>query len=399
MEAAKVLAGYSLGEADLLRRAMGKKIQSRDGRPARRASSTAARVNGIAAGQGQRAVRLDRQVRRLRLQQEPRRRLRAGRLPDRLAEGAPPRRILRRVDELRHGPDRQAGAVRRGHAPRRGRVPAARHQRQPRRLLGRGRKRSAMPWARSRASARKRWRRWSPSARPTGRSPASTISPSGSTRGCSTAASSRASPPPARSTRSTPTAPRSTPPPRPSSPTPPAPPTSATSGQAALFGGDGHAGVAPIRLPRDARWTLAQRMAAERDAFGFYFSAHPVDAQRHLLAAHKVRTFAELAAMPASADGGRSTATMAGLVEEARWRTSARGPPLPDGDAQRFVGPVCRHRVRRRAVRGARGGGQVRRLRADDRRARPPARRRGAAGHRQALPAARRAGQARRGWR
>ena len=28
MEAAKVLAGYSLGEADLLRRAMGKKIQS-----------------------------------------------------------------------------------------------------------------------------------------------------------------------------------------------------------------------------------------------------------------------------------------------------------------------------------------------------------------------------------
>ena len=29
MEAAKVLAGYSLGEADLLRRAMGKKIQAR----------------------------------------------------------------------------------------------------------------------------------------------------------------------------------------------------------------------------------------------------------------------------------------------------------------------------------------------------------------------------------
>ena len=32
MQAAQVLAGYSLGEADLLRRAMGKKIQSRDGR-------------------------------------------------------------------------------------------------------------------------------------------------------------------------------------------------------------------------------------------------------------------------------------------------------------------------------------------------------------------------------
>ena len=42
-----------------------------------------------------------------------------------LAEGAPPARILRRVDELRHRADRQARVVRRGHAPRRGRVPAA----------------------------------------------------------------------------------------------------------------------------------------------------------------------------------------------------------------------------------------------------------------------------------
>ena len=36
-------------------------------------------------------------------------------------------------------PDRQARRVRRGHAPRRGRLPAARHQRQPRRFHGRGR--------------------------------------------------------------------------------------------------------------------------------------------------------------------------------------------------------------------------------------------------------------------
>ncbi|MBA2467732.1 MAG: DNA polymerase III subunit alpha, partial [Sphingomonas sp.] len=98
-----------------------------------------------------------------------------------------------------------------------------------------------------------------------------------------------------------------------------------SSGQAALFGGGVHADTAPIRLPRDASWTLAQRMAAEHDAFGFYFSAHPVDSQRHLLAAHKVRTFAELASLPMPAEGGRSTATIAGLAEEARWRTSARG--------------------------------------------------------------------------
>lgn len=96
-----------------------------------------------------------------------------------------------------------------------------------------------------------------------------------------------------------------------------------TSGQAALFGAN-PAEAAPIRLPRDASWTIAQRMAAECDAFGFYFSAHPVDASRHLLAAHKVRTFADIAEMRI-AEGERVGASMAGLVEEARWRTSAKG--------------------------------------------------------------------------
>jgi DNA polymerase-3 subunit alpha len=96
-----------------------------------------------------------------------------------------------------------------------------------------------------------------------------------------------------------------------------------TSGQAALFGATA-AELPPIRLPRDAAWTLAQRMAAERDAFGFYFSAHPVDANRHLLTAHTVRTFAEIAEMRIG-EGDRLSATMAGLVENARYRTSARG--------------------------------------------------------------------------
>src|SRR6185295_7653686 len=95
------------------------------------------------------------------------------------------------------------------------------------------------------------------------------------------------------------------------------------SGQAGLFGVNS-AESAPIRLPRDASWTLAQRMAAERDAFGFYFSAHPVDAQRHLLAAHKVRTFAELAEIRVT-DGERAGATMAELAEAVRWRVSAKG--------------------------------------------------------------------------
>jgi DNA polymerase-3 subunit alpha len=96
-----------------------------------------------------------------------------------------------------------------------------------------------------------------------------------------------------------------------------------TSGQVGLFGANS-AEAAPIRLPRDANWTLAQRMAAERDAFGFYFSSHPVEGSRHLLAAHKVRTFADILQTEV-AEGERVGASMAALVEDARWRTSAKG--------------------------------------------------------------------------
>jgi DNA polymerase-3 subunit alpha len=97
-----------------------------------------------------------------------------------------------------------------------------------------------------------------------------------------------------------------------------------TSGQGGLFG-EGAANVAPIRMPNVPAWTLAEAMAQEKESFGFYFSSHPVDRYRHLVIAHGARSFADLSALPASADGGRSMAVMAGLVEEARWRTSARG--------------------------------------------------------------------------
>ena len=95
------------------------------------------------------------------------------------------------------------------------------------------------------------------------------------------------------------------------------------SGQAGLFGVNS-AEAMPIRLPRGSSWTLAQRLAAERDAFGFYFSAHPVDASRHLLAAHKVKTFEDLAEMQI-AEGERAGASMAVLAEGVRWRVSAKG--------------------------------------------------------------------------
>jgi DNA polymerase-3 subunit alpha len=78
-------------------------------------------------------------------------------------------------------------------------------------------------------------------------------------------------------------------------------------------------------MPTSESWSLVQRMAQEKESFGFYFSAHPVDNYRHLVEAHGARSFAQLAGLPPPLDGGRTGATMAALIEDTRWRTSAKG--------------------------------------------------------------------------
>ena len=98
-----------------------------------------------------------------------------------------------------------------------------------------------------------------------------------------------------------------------------------TSGQGGLFGGVADDAMVAVQLPIVAIWSMAERMTREKDAFGFYFSAHPVDRFRHLADAHKAKSFAELCAYPAAVDGARTMAMMAGLVEDVRWRTSAKG--------------------------------------------------------------------------
>jgi DNA polymerase-3 subunit alpha len=105
------------------------------------------------------------------------------------------------------------------------------------------------------------------------------------------------------------------------------------SGQGGLFGG-GDIEVPPIRLPAGKSWSMIEAMAAEKEAFGYYFSSHPTDSYRHLAQAHGARSFAEWCAMPAPPEqapderGRRQpgpTAAMSALIEDARWRTSARG--------------------------------------------------------------------------
>jgi DNA polymerase-3 subunit alpha len=86
-----------------------------------------------------------------------------------------------------------------------------------------------------------------------------------------------------------------------------------SSGQAGLFGGDEHAAPA-LRLADTPAWSRAEQMARERENFGFYFAAHPVEQWRAIANANGARTYARLmeAGVPG---GGRMQAVMAAMVE------------------------------------------------------------------------------------
>ncbi|MFM6854445.1 MAG: DNA polymerase III subunit alpha, partial [Sphingopyxis sp.] len=96
------------------------------------------------------------------------------------------------------------------------------------------------------------------------------------------------------------------------------------SGQGGLFGGDVIA-MPAVQLPRCEPWSMADAMAREKDAFGFYFSAHPVSRYRALADSLRARTYGELCAGTPAPPGERRPASMAVLVEGVKWRTSQRG--------------------------------------------------------------------------
>ncbi|PJG49528.1 DNA polymerase III subunit alpha [Sphingobium sp. LB126] len=95
------------------------------------------------------------------------------------------------------------------------------------------------------------------------------------------------------------------------------------SGQGGLFG-DVETPHADVRIPPHQTWSTADRMAQEKDAFGFYFSAHPVDRFRHLAEARGAKSYGAICAEPV-AEGGRANGVMAAMVEDVRWRETKRG--------------------------------------------------------------------------
>ena len=119
MRVAQKIAGYDLAEADNLRKACGKKIRALI--QAEREKFVAGCVaTGYEESLGHRPLRHHRALRRLRLQQVPRLRLRVHRLPDGLAEGPLPGRVPGQPAHLGQGQQGQDRGLPRPSAGRMG---------------------------------------------------------------------------------------------------------------------------------------------------------------------------------------------------------------------------------------------------------------------------------------
>ena len=104
---------------------------------------------------------------------------------------------------------------------------------------------------------------------------------------------------------------------------------SRTSGQAALFGGDDHADHA-LRLAEAEAWSKPEQMAKERENFGFYFAAHPVAQFRAIASANGARSYASLVAQGVQA--GRSQAVMAAMIEAVNRGKTRKGKDFVRAD-------------------------------------------------------------------
>ena len=95
------------------------------------------------------------------------------------------------------------------------------------------------------------------------------------------------------------------------------------SGQVGLFASEDNGNDA-IRLKPAEPWSRPERMAKERENFGFYFSAHPVQQYWTIASANGARTYQSL--MEAGAPpGGRQQAVMAAMVEGVNIGKTRRG--------------------------------------------------------------------------
>lgn len=93
-------------------------------------------------------------------------------------------------------------------------------------------------------------------------------------------------------------------------------------GMVDLFGGGGDDDGDQLVLRPEANWTAMERLQAEFDAIGLFLSGHPLDQYTRVLEKLQVKPFAEF---EAEAGEGTCTGRLAGIVVSARERRSQRG--------------------------------------------------------------------------
>jgi len=91
-------------------------------------------------------------------------------------------------------------------------------------------------------------------------------------------------------------------------------------GQSGLFGGDSSDQVVNFELPDAPEWSGAEVSAREKAAVGFYLSAHPLDEYTELLGEMKIRPIAELGEFRVG-----SNVVVAGIISSAQARWSKKG--------------------------------------------------------------------------
>ncbi|APG63686.1 DNA polymerase III subunit alpha [Sphingorhabdus lutea] len=98
------------------------------------------------------------------------------------------------------------------------------------------------------------------------------------------------------------------------------------SGQGGLFAGEEeNSGFAGNIIQQCTPWDISEKMQNEKHAFGFYFAAHPMEQYRAVAEAKGASSYALLCNSGPIAEGVKKNAKMAAMVEAVRWRESKRG--------------------------------------------------------------------------
>ena len=97
------------------------------------------------------------------------------------------------------------------------------------------------------------------------------------------------------------------------------------SGQSGLFGGEDAPAQSGLRLKQAEPWSRIEQMNKERECFGFFFAAHPVQQFKAAASAQGARPYASLMEPGMAGATGRRPAVIAAMVEGVNRGRTKRG--------------------------------------------------------------------------